>query len=53
MPLKPERRSAAEGLNRYAANASIHELAEEIGRSYGFVHRTLGPAWPSGRTRWP
>ncbi|GAA1042241.1 hypothetical protein GCM10009566_43030 [Streptomyces murinus] len=53
VPLKPERRPAAKGLkNRYAANASIHELAEEIGRSYGFVHRTLavasGAFWSRG-----
>jgi transposase len=32
---------AAELKKKYLAGASIRDLAEEIGRSYGFVHRIL------------
>jgi hypothetical protein len=29
---------------RYAAGASIRDLAEDTGRSYGFIHRILSEA---------
>lgn len=28
-------------MEKYAAGQSIREIAEEVGRSYGFVHRIL------------
>jgi len=34
-------RLAADVTKRYEAGASIRELAADIGRSYGFVHRLL------------
>jgi hypothetical protein len=34
-------RLAADVTKRYEAGASIRELAGDIGRSYGFVHRLL------------
>ena len=35
---------AADLKKKYAAGASIRELAESTGRSYGFVHRILTEA---------
>jgi hypothetical protein len=36
---------------RYDGGASIRDLAEQTGRSYGFVHRILGEAGATLRGR--
>ena len=36
---------------KYQAGASVRSLAEEIGRSYGFVHRVLQEAGVTMRRR--
>lgn len=36
---------------KYEAGASIRELAEQTGRSYGFVHRLLGESGANYRGR--
>ncbi|MFD5732525.1 helix-turn-helix domain-containing protein [Streptomyces sioyaensis] len=36
---------------KYDSGASIRELAEETGRSYGFVHRMLSEAGVTQRAR--
>lgn len=47
-----ERSSLAQDLNqRYAEGASIRSLAQETGRSYGFVHRILCESGVSMRGR--
>lgn len=35
----------------YAAGASVRELSEQVGRSYGFVHRLLKEAGVTMRSR--
>ncbi|MFJ4800913.1 helix-turn-helix domain-containing protein [Streptomyces murinus] len=51
--LKPEdRQRAYEWLRKkYAGGASIRNIAEEIKRSYGFVHMTLSDAGVTLRPR--
>lgn len=47
-----ERRAVAAKIKaRYERGASIREIAEDIGRSYGFVHRMLGEAGAEMRGR--
>lgn len=36
---------------RYENGASIRQLAEETGRSYGFIHRILGESGATLRSR--
>lgn len=42
---------AAAVAERYAAGGSVREIAESIGRSYGFVHRLLEEAGVTLRSR--
>ncbi|WP_436839127.1 helix-turn-helix domain-containing protein [Nonomuraea angiospora] len=42
---------AAAVAGRYAAGGSVREIAESIGRSYGFVHRLLEEAGTTLRSR--
>lgn len=42
---------ASELKKKYAAGASIRELAESTGRSYGFVHRVLSESGATLRGR--
>ncbi|TWV34917.1 transcriptional regulator [Streptomyces misionensis] len=51
--LNPEQRKrAGKWLKpQYEGGASIRELAEKIGRSYGFVHRNLELAGTTFRSR--
>lgn len=42
---------AADLKNKYEAGASIRVLAEETGRSYGFVHRILSESGATLRGR--
>ncbi|MEV6033591.1 helix-turn-helix domain-containing protein [Nonomuraea sp. NPDC052116] len=42
---------AAAVAERYAAGDSVREIAEAIGRSYGFVHRLLEEAGVTLRPR--
>lgn len=37
--------------NRYESGSSIRDIAENIGRSYGFVHRVLGESGATLRGR--
>lgn len=47
-----ERKMLTESLRKkYDAGASIRSLADDIGRSYGFVHRVLSEAGVSLRSR--
>jgi transposase-like protein len=47
-----EREKVAKTLvEKYEAGASIRALAEEIGRSYGFVHRILSDSGTTLRGR--
>lgn len=47
-----DRETLAQTLRRrYEGGASIRALAEEAGRSYGFVHRILGESGTSLRGR--
>lgn len=47
-----DRETLAQTLRRrYEGGASIRALAEEAGRSYGFVHRILGESGASLRGR--
>ncbi|MDT7788158.1 MAG: hypothetical protein QOF58_6577 [Pseudonocardiales bacterium] len=46
------RRAVGEDLRaKYEKGASIRALAEDIGRSYGFVHRVLGETGVALRSR--
>lgn len=42
---------AADLKKKYAAGASIRDLAEQTGRSYGFVHRVLSESGATLRGR--
>ncbi|MEI8080417.1 MAG: helix-turn-helix domain-containing protein [Actinomycetes bacterium] len=42
---------AADLKKKYAAGASIRELAESTGRSYGFIHRVLSESGVTLRSR--
>jgi predicted transcriptional regulator len=50
--LGPDRdKLAADLRKRYEKGAAIRELAESIGRSYGFVHRVLAESGATLRDR--
>ncbi|MFF8990222.1 helix-turn-helix domain-containing protein [Streptomyces sp. NPDC014983] len=51
--LKPEQKARAMAwlLKRYIEGASIRTLAEETGKSYGFIHKALSNAGVTLRSR--